>query len=84
MGAVLKRKPPDLTTFAARSGGAFDRDLVCQIIDGRQPVKGHGGPDMPVWGNAFSKSLDGSSPAAIKDRIDALVQWLESIQRKAA
>jgi mono/diheme cytochrome c family protein len=82
IGLLLKRRPADLTTFAARNGGRFDPELVYQIIDGRKPAKGHGGADMPVWGDAFSKSVDGSSPGAIKDRIDAIVRWLQTIQRK--
>jgi len=30
------------------------------IIDGRHPVPGHGGPDMPVWGDAFKRAGIGS------------------------
>src|SRR5262245_65853637 len=43
LAANMKKPPPDLTQFAARNGGAFPAALVAQIIDGRQPVKGHGG-----------------------------------------
>lgn len=82
VGAILKKKPPDLTTFAERNGGKFDEELIYRIIDGRKPVDGHGGSDMPVWGDAFSKSAEGSSPGAIKDRIDAIVRWLARIQQK--
>ena len=83
VGAVLKTKPPDLTTFAMRNGGTFDEEVIYRIIDGRNPVTGHGGSDMPVWGDAFSKSTEGSSPGAVKDRIDAIVKWLGRIQQKA-
>ena len=61
LAAMMKKPPPDLTQFAARNGGTFPSALVAQIIDGRQPVKGHGGPDMPVWGDAFRASRLGSS-----------------------
>jgi len=81
VGAVLTKKPPDLTTFAQRNGGKYDAELVYRIIDGRQSVDGHGGPDMPVWGDAFSRSSEGSSPGAVKDRIDAVVKWLGRIQQ---
>ena len=84
LGNVLKKKPADLTAIANRNGGTYDAALVAQIIDGRQPVKGHGGPDMPVWGDAFSKSREGSTPEAVKDRIDAIVKWLGRIQQKPA
>ena len=45
-------------------------------------MKGHGGPDMPVWGDVFSKSSDGGDPAIVAARIKALVAYLESIQAK--
>ena len=51
----MKTRPPDLTLFAARNGGTFPAALVGKIIDGRPPLPGHGGPDMPVWGDAFRR-----------------------------
>ena len=41
-------------------------DLVFRTIDGRQPVRGHGGPDMPVWGDAFSKSREAGDAERVK------------------
>jgi mono/diheme cytochrome c family protein len=84
LAANMKKPPPDLTQFAARNGGAFPAALVAQIIDGRQPVKGHGGPDMPVWGDAFKASRLGSSEESVQARIRALVEFLESIQERRA
>jgi mono/diheme cytochrome c family protein len=77
----LKRRPADLTLLAKNSGGTYNRDMVRQIIDGKNPVKGHGGGDMPVWGDAFERSAD-AGPQAVKDRLDALVEYLSSIQAK--
>lgn len=82
VGAVLRTKPPDLTTFALRNGGKYDDEAVYRIIDGRKPVTGHGGADMPVWGDAFSRSTEGSSPDAVKERITAIVKWLGRIQQQ--
>lgn len=77
--ATMLRKPPaDLTLLARRNGGKFSREMVARIIDGRKPLSGHGGGDMPVWGEAFGKSLD--SPESTPDKIAALVSYLESIQ----
>lgn len=76
----LKRRPADLTLLA-KGGGTFNRDQVYRIIDGRNPVKGHGGGDMPVWGDAFARSSD-AGPQAVKDRIDALVEYLASVQAR--
>jgi mono/diheme cytochrome c family protein len=84
LAANMKKPPPDLTQFAARNAGTFPAALVAQIIDGRQPVKGHGGPDMPVWGDAFKASCLGSSEASVQARIKALVEYLERIQERRA
>jgi mono/diheme cytochrome c family protein len=84
LAANMKKPPPDLTQFAARNGGTFPAALVAQIIDGRQPVKGHGGPDMPVWGDAFKASRLGSSEESVQARIKALVEYLERIQERRA
>ena len=52
----LRSTPPDLTLIARDNGGAYPAEQVARIIDGREPLLGHGGPDMPVWGDAFQKS----------------------------
>jgi mono/diheme cytochrome c family protein len=82
LAGSLRQRPADLTLIARRNGGKFDADKVYRIIDGREPVKGHGGTDMPVWGDAFKRSVDGYSEQAVKARIEALVDFLKSIQAK--
>jgi len=77
---ALRYRPTDLTALARHAKGKFDPEKVHQMIDGRVPVKGHGGPDMPLWGEAFKRSGDGYSEAAIRERIDLIVKHLESIQ----
>jgi mono/diheme cytochrome c family protein len=84
LAANMKKPPPDLTQFAARNGGEFPSELVGRIIDGRQPVKGHGGPDMPVWGDAFRASRTGNSEEAVQARIKALVEYLKFLQERRA
>jgi mono/diheme cytochrome c family protein len=84
LAASMKKPPPDLTQFAARNGGVFPSALVAKIIDGRQPMTGHGGPDMPVWGDAFRASRVESSEEAVQARIKALVEHLERIQERPA
>ena len=78
----LRFSPPDLTLLAKKNGGTFDDAQVHRIIDGRKAVKGHGGPDMPVWGDAFKRSGEGYSEEAVKARIDGLVTHLKSLQRQ--
>jgi len=81
----LGRKPADLTLLAGANGGTFPDEMAGRIIDGRNPVKGHGGGDMPVWGEALlrSQGSDGSE-TKVKERIDAIVDYLRTVQRPAA
>ena len=79
---ALRYRPADLTRISKRNDGQFDSDKVFRAIDGRKPLKGHGGTDMPVWGDAFKQSADAYSEDAVKARIQALVGYLESVQVK--
>jgi mono/diheme cytochrome c family protein len=76
----LRFAPPDLTRMAGRNGGRFPSDKVTKIIDGRNGLRGHGGTDMPVWGDVFLESRDGYSPAKVREKIEELVQYLASLQ----
>ncbi len=80
----MRRRPADLTEIARRNKGVFPRDEVYRIIDGRQPVKDHGGANMPVWGDVFGRSSEVRSEAAITERIEALVRYLEGLQARTA
>ncbi len=79
LASSLTPRPPDLTLIARRNGGTFPMDRVARIVDGRAPVKGHGGGEMPVWGDTFAKSRDA---ATVEDRIKRVVAYLETIQAK--
>jgi mono/diheme cytochrome c family protein len=83
VSAELRRTPPDLTRFTAWNGGAFPRDRVYRIIDGRE-VRAHGDRTMPVWGDAFSRSREAPSDADVRQRLDAIVRYLEAIQQRGA
>ncbi len=78
----LNPKPADLTGLTARNGGTYPRDMVFQVIDGRKKVKGHGGGDMPQWGETFLASSGASDDEAVKRRIDSLVDYLATVQGK--
>jgi len=73
----LRFYPPDLTGLAMRNDGKFQVDLVARIVDGRDPVEGHGGPDMPVWGDAFKNAGTGYDDEGVKDKIRAVVLHLK-------
>jgi hypothetical protein len=80
----MTRKPANLTEIAKRNGGQFPTELVFRTIDGRQPVRGHGGPDMPVWGDVFTRSRDAGDAERVKAVIQSLVEFLDSIQVRPA
>lgn len=80
MGAVLTIRPADLTILAKKTSGKFPAAQIFQMIDGRDPaVRGHGGPDMPVWGDVFAAK---GGAASVKDRVNALVKHIETLQVK--
>ena len=76
----LRIRPPDLTVLARKNGGKFPTEQVTRTVDGRKPAKSHGGVDMPVWGDAFKQSREGYSEAAVRGRIAAVVEHLQSLQ----
>jgi mono/diheme cytochrome c family protein len=78
----LRSRPSDLTALARKNGGVFPREQVERTVDGRKPVKGHGGADMPVWGDAFKNVRERYDEAAIKAKIKAVVDHLETLQVK--
>jgi mono/diheme cytochrome c family protein len=79
MAAMLRKPPANLTLLARRNGGVFSAEMVARIIDGSKPLAGHGGGDMPAWGDAFSRSADG--PDTSPNKITALVKYLETLQK---
>ena len=81
---LLADKPPDLTQLSKQHGGQFPFWQVYRIVDGREPVKGHGTPDMPIWGDLFTMQEGKSLPSETKatGRILNLVHYLQSIQEK--
>jgi mono/diheme cytochrome c family protein len=81
---LLAAKPPDLTQISKQHDGKFPFWLVYRIVDGREPVKGHGTPDMPIWGDLFAMQggRELSSETKATGRILNLVYYLQSIQEK--
>jgi nucleotide-binding universal stress UspA family protein len=80
LSSSMRKKPANLTEIAKRNGGEFPSEMVFKTIDGRQPIRGHGGPDMPVWGDAFGKSREAGDADRVKAVIQSLVDYLDSIQ----
>ncbi len=80
----LRTRPKDLTQIAKENGGTFPFAKIVATIDGTNEVRAHGDPDMPVWGEVFSRS----SASAITRRADVrgklmlITQYVQSIQAK--
>ena len=67
----------DLRTLEARMGD-FPDDWLREVIDGRTLRAVHGTNEMPVWGWQFL--LEEESEGQVSARIDALIEYLRSIQ----
>ena len=83
MAELLKIQPPDLTLIAARRDGNFPAEQIRKIIDGTEPVEGHGSGDMPIWGVTFKVSENLGDDEQVKKEIQNIVIYLQSIQREA-
>jgi mono/diheme cytochrome c family protein len=83
LASSLRKRPADLTQLTKRNKGEFPTERIIEFIDGRTRDEAHRKSDMPVWGDVFSKTGDGSSPADVKARIEALVKHLETLQDRA-
>jgi mono/diheme cytochrome c family protein len=82
--AIFLRVPAaDLTQIAKRNKGVFPAERIYEIIDGRRIVKVHGDSQMPVWGDAFSRSIAGGDERLVKARIQELVTYLKTLQAPA-
>lgn len=85
--SVFKIKPADLTLLSRRNGGVFPEKRVFATIDGTTIVAAHGSREMPVWGEIFERQGSNTYNRAatareVHERIQRLVDYLESIQRK--
>jgi mono/diheme cytochrome c family protein len=88
VASALKRRPPPLSTLSKRHNGVFPEEYVYRVIDGRAEVAAHGNRLMPVWGEYFGEQHQGAQSGqseaemATKTKIEALVNYLKSIQSK--
>jgi mono/diheme cytochrome c family protein len=78
----LRYQPADLTLIARRNGGSFPTERIVRIVDGRNPLKGHGGPDMPVWGDAFKNADTNYDEKRVRQKIEAVVEYVKTLQAR--
>ncbi|MBJ7535450.1 cytochrome c [Rhodomicrobium vannielii ATCC 17100] len=72
----MKLTPPDLTTLAERSNGAFPTEYVFKLLKG-ESGKSHGG--MPNWKSIFT---DECGPAPANRAVTELGVYVKGIQAK--
>lgn len=80
VAAVMDVTPPNLRTLAQRSAGVFPRDAVQSYVDGREIKAAHGNRQMPIWGDVFRGPEQGTSQRRVRERIEALVDFIASLQ----
>jgi mono/diheme cytochrome c family protein len=82
--SFMRPNPTDLTRIAKQNGGQFPYMRVMETIDGRNTVRAHGDPEMPVWGEIFAEQA--SSPASRRDetrgKLMAITDYVRSIQER--
>jgi mono/diheme cytochrome c family protein len=77
--------PSDLTQLAKKNGGKFPFDEVVDIIDGRKNIPSHERLQMPFLGTTLQKpgqEFTPESDAVVKQRIEAMARYVESLQQK--
>jgi mono/diheme cytochrome c family protein len=77
--AALKAKATDLTQMSRQNSGKFPALHVKNILTGADNVASHGSAEMPTWGDTF-KSISSNATFG-QMRIDALVDYLQKVQR---
>jgi mono/diheme cytochrome c family protein len=80
VASELRTRPADLTALAQRNEGAFPRDRVRRLVAGDAALSAHGTSEMPVWGLMLQMF---ESEPRVRERIENLLTYLESLQRPA-
>jgi hypothetical protein len=81
VSTYLTKQPSNLTTLAKPRGGAFPEEYVTTVLRFGLGLPAHGTSEMPVWG-PFFQQIDNYNEAAVRQRIQKLCAFLESIQEK--
>lgn len=84
VSGLMSPRPTDLTQLAKKNKGDLPYGWLIHVIDGRQTVRAHGDPDMPVWGEIF-RAGDGmtiADEAKVRGQLLLIIEHLGSIQEK--
>lgn len=85
---ALTKRPANLRLLTRKNGGVFPAQEIRDFVDGTKDVAAHGNREMPIWGLVFQHrpgtNRDNPAPpisqTEVADRIEALVDYIRSIQ----
>lgn len=83
VSGLMKPRPTDLTVLAKANNGDLPYGQLIHVIDGRQTIRAHGDPNMPVWGEVF-KAEDGvtlAEEAKVRGQLLLIIEYLGAIQQ---
>jgi mono/diheme cytochrome c family protein len=80
---LMRPKPTDLTALAKQNKGVFPYGRMMRVIDGRDTLRAHGDPDMPVWGEIFKAEDDmtAAEEAEVRGKLMLILEHLTTIQQ---
>jgi mono/diheme cytochrome c family protein len=77
----LTKPPMNLRLLGDRYGSPLPAARVAELIDGRDAVRAHGTPDMPVWGERLYAMGEGErGELGIGEVMGKIVAYLDTIQ----
>jgi mono/diheme cytochrome c family protein len=82
---LTEANPPDITQLSRKNGGKFPFEEVYRTVDGREMKGSHTRFAMPFWGDYLQKQGHENTPAsnaAVRERITAIVRYVETLQKK--
>ena len=87
-GSLMRPQPADLTRLTSRHGDEYPMEQVVRTIDGREALRAHGEPAMPVWGEVLSAEHGSKGKQRppierrVQGRIFSIAEYLRTIQVK--
>jgi mono/diheme cytochrome c family protein len=84
VSGFMRPQPTDLTVLAKKNNGQLPSGHLMRVIDGRETVRAHGDPNMPVWGEILKEEAGASiaKEAVVRGKLVLIVDYLASIQQK--
>jgi mono/diheme cytochrome c family protein len=80
VATVMQVTPPNLRALSQRNSGTFPGATITAYVDGRELKAAHGDRQMPIWGDVFRGPEQGTAERTVRERIKALVDFIEELQ----